>query len=103
MKLQEADRQDSAGGLHDFRCRVDEQSDDIDKRWNPSGQFGRPLRRDVARAGWLEDEAERIRPRRHRGIDIGFAGQSADLDPCFHFSIPSRKSSSGSGKPQCGS
>jgi len=103
MKLQEADRQGSAGSVDNFRRFVDEEADDIDKRRNPSDQFCRPLRRDIAWTGRIEDEADRVSPRRHRGIDILVAGQAANLDPCFHFSIPSRKSSSGLGNPQCGS
>ncbi len=103
MKLQDVDGQGIASRPHNLGPLIDEQADHIDKRWNPLHQFGRALRRDVARTGRIEDETDRIGAGGNGGVDIDFAGEPADLDTGSHVSIPSRKSSSVIGKPQCDS
>src|SRR5574343_830748 len=102
MELQEADRHLRAGLEYRFRRGIHEEANHLDKGRNTPREFSRPRRRDVARAFRIEDKTERIRPGGHSRIDIGLTGEPADLDS-RHRNTASRKSSAGSGKPQCGS
>ena len=59
---------------------VDEQPDRHHERREPSRQLDGAAQADPARAHFIQHKADRVGAGLHRGVNIGLAGQAADLD-----------------------
>ena len=63
-------------------ARVDEEPDGHHERRQPVRQRGRTCETDISRALVVQHEADRVGPSLDGGVDIGLAGQPANLDAC---------------------
>lgn len=80
MKLHCSARYTSAFSYHFSSKFVDEQQHGRDKRWQASGQFGRALHADGARAGGVQHKADGIDTGGHGGVHVLLACQAAHFD-----------------------
>ena len=88
VELQLIQRQRGTGGAHGVGVGIGEEADDGDEGRHGGHQAFCPGKFKVARRARVENEAKRVRPRRHCRLHVFKAGQAADFDAHPHGSVP---------------